>query len=112
MDPELAEMLTQTITVEPFASEDARGKPSYGAPTSYRCRRVDRTTVVRTTDGREIVSRGFLIVAPPATIGEKDRLTLDNGRVVPILAVGDPRDPETGEVDHFKVYFGNSSFTG
>ena len=76
---EVAEYLNQTIIIEPYASQDVYGEPSYGAAVSYDCRIELKNRMVRDALGQERVSRGRIYVNTQTVVSTKDRLTLPSG---------------------------------
>jgi hypothetical protein len=105
MHPSLQAMLTQTITLEPYQSQDAYGTPQYGSPVTLAARVEYRPRRVLTSLGEERVSRGRVFVdgAAPA-FDLRDRLTLPDG-TRPALLVAAPVYDEQGVLDHWEVTF-------
>lgn len=92
---DFGDLLTQTVTREPWASKDSHGQPSYGTATTHLCRMVYKPTLVRSTGGarsetqgsvREVVSSAQVWTAPIGW-GAKDRITLPDGTTPAILDV-------------------------
>jgi hypothetical protein len=84
-EAELDDLMPDTVTFEPFASEDGYGARSYGAAKTVRCRVEQLAKLVRNEHGREVVSNSRLIMKPLAMDGSsytptiKDRFTLPAG---------------------------------
>lgn len=76
MDAALATMLSQSITVTPWASQDGYGKATYGAAVSYRAQVVHAQKMVRRDDGQEVLATTQVILAGQPSISTKDRITL------------------------------------
>lgn len=87
MDPALVSLLTQTITVEPFASRNTYGKPVYGASVSYQALWMKKLRQIRDNAGKIIVSRSTVVLDVNPTIGMEDRVTLPDGTTPPIVGI-------------------------
>lgn len=79
METALLSLMPHTITVAPWASQNAYGEPTYGSAVSYTARVQGKTQMVRDSVGVERVSTVTVYVATTASIGPKDKLTLPNG---------------------------------
>jgi hypothetical protein len=102
---EFADLLVQTVTIEPYATKDRYGEISYGAGVDYWSRVVGKSKMIRNGQGREVVSMFTIYLQSNSTIGENDRVTLPAGYVLsqpPIIAVG--RYPDEDGVHHTVVY--------
>lgn len=106
--PDLVLMARQTVQIASFSSEDADGKPTYGADVAHRGRISSKTVRVRDARGQEIVAAGFVRLTRQVTVGTKDRLTLPASVIAPILHVASDPD-EFGAVPSTVVYFGEAS---
>lgn len=74
MDPQLAQQLRQTITVQHFLGSDEFGNPSYGAPTSYSCRIRDLQKLIETAAGTQAVAAAEVLTT--GNVGLQDRVWL------------------------------------
>jgi hypothetical protein len=94
IDPELLDLMTETITVEPFAGETGRGVRSYGSASTYQCRIVGKRRMVRDAQGEEIVSTRTIYLGSAPGVTVRDRLTLPNGDQPMILSVASTPDED------------------
>jgi hypothetical protein len=78
LEPELAELFVRTISVEPWASEDSGGKPTYGTAVDYDCAIADDVKMWKWENGQEKQSRTTIYI-DGETITLKDRITLPSG---------------------------------
>ncbi len=84
----LRSMLTSTITVEPWSSQDVYGQATYGTAVSMAARISKAPKLVRADDGREVVAGSTAWVDPVSTIiGARDRVTLPDGTTPTVLSV-------------------------
>ncbi len=102
MDAPLLDLLVDTITIAPWASQDATGQATYGAPVSYdalveyNTRKID---VVGTLDGRggsAIVFTATIHLDGRPAISLLDKLTLPNGETPKIVNVRSYSDQSGG----------------
>ena len=76
IDEDLRELMTDTITIEPYAGQNVNTEESYGAGVDYTCRCVGKRRLVRTVDGREAISEVQAHLDQIITIDPRSRLTL------------------------------------
>lgn len=81
MWPELAPFCRQVVTVEPRASVDGYGEPTYGTAVSHRARVVGKRRLVRNDQGDEVLSTHTVYFAGQPALGAHDRITLSTGDV-------------------------------
>jgi hypothetical protein len=106
MEPELAELLTQTLTVEPKTGRDKYDRLTYGPAVSYGCRVTNKQVLVALPDGSTRTSRAYVILdADAAALDREDKVTLPDGSKPPILSIT-PLNDEDGSVHHLEVYTG------
>jgi hypothetical protein len=98
----LAAMLTDTITHVPYMSQDAYGKPVYGAPRVYPARIEYQVRRVVDPTGQEKVSRSRVFLDGAVTIGLRDQILLPDGSTAPILTLYSPREVD-GSLSHHEV---------
>lgn len=88
---EVADLLTQTVTIEPYAGLGAHGESVYGGAVAYPARVWGKARRIRTGAGDEVTSTvQALLGVADAPVGVKDRITLPAGyqpAQPPILAV-------------------------
>lgn len=80
-DPTLDELLNDTITIEPWASQDADLKPSFGDPVSYPAFVEMYTKQHIDAEGREFVSSVRVMIKERLAIDLRSRVTLPTGFV-------------------------------
>lgn len=74
-------MMSTTITVEPLASKDAYGKPTYGSPVTHNCHIAGVRTLIRDMQGEEVVSSQALYLEATVDILPTARVTLSTADV-------------------------------
>ena len=105
-DDALLGLMPDTLSVQALkgVSTDGYGTASYStAAASYRCRVVEKQTLVTTFEGVEQVARTVVWVRSSSTFGPWDKITLPDGTSPGLLAVQDFRD-EVG-AHHQKLLF-------
>ena len=105
-DDALLDLMPDTLTVQALkgVSTDGYGTATYSTATkSYRCRVVEKQTLITTFEGVEQVARTVVWVKSTSTFGPSDKVTLPDGTTPRPLSVEDYRD-EVG-AHHQKVYF-------
>ena len=87
----LYDLFERTVTLEPYASSTIAGKPSYGAPVTYKARIMMKDVGVRTLEGTVVVGRGKVYLPQVVAATVRDRLTIPvdipGGTNPPILSV-------------------------
>ena len=101
IEDDFQELMTQTIVIAPYDSDDEYGEPQFGAEVSYIGRTVNKTTVVRDTNGREKISTSKTWVFGSPDIDPRDKITLDDGSQPVILSA--PRYPDENGAHHCVV---------
>ena len=104
---EFADMLGETVTLEPWQSQDQWGEPTYAAGRAYPARVEMRSRMIAGRDGKEVAARGRVFVGMDAVPSVKDRLTLPaaySPQQPPLLDVAPVRD-EAG-LHHVVLWFG------
>jgi hypothetical protein len=109
------DMLTQTVVIEPYVSQNAYGVATYGRRKTYRARVAPILTrrrrgqaIARDREGREIIASLAVYLLTNELIDPRSRLTLPTGYVPqqpPILAVA-PFPDESG-IHHTMLYLGD-----
>lgn len=102
MHQALLAMLTDTVIHAAYVSQDAYGKPVYGTPMSHPARVEYKVRRVVDATGQERVSRSRVFLDGDVTLDLRDRFTLPDGTMPPILVLYSPRDLN-GSVDHHEV---------
>lgn len=102
MDAPLLDLLVDTVTIAPWASQDAAGQATYGAPVAYDALVEYDTTkaiVVGTIDGRggqAVVFKAVVHLDGRPTISLRDKITLPDGSTPAILNVRSYSDQSGG----------------
>lgn len=102
MDAPLLSLLVDTVTVAPYASQDAAGQATYGTATSYAALveyASEKVTTVGTLDGRggtAVVFHAVVHLDGRPAIGLRDKLTLPSGETPRILSVRSYSDQSGG----------------
>jgi hypothetical protein len=111
LEPELLELMTETVSIRTWIAQTPSGAPSYNPVAQTFPARIQlKSTMVRLKDGREVVARGlaYLAIASLADVpSDADELTLPAGydpQVPPILAVQTEMDE--GSLHHVVVVLG------
>jgi len=91
----LTASLQATITHAAYASDDKYGKPAYSTPTSRTAIVERRQKYVRMASGEEELSLAKITFVGPVTINERDKITLPDSTVMPILRINGVVDPTT-----------------
>ena len=88
VDPVFADLMQETVTVYPPSAMDKYGKRAHSATgTSYQCRLVWSSRVIRDTKGREVVEAGRAIVFGVADeVTDGYRMLLPDGQDVIITS--------------------------
>lgn len=87
--------LQSVVSHEVFSSEDEWSNPTYAAAVNRNAIVERRVKMIRTVDGREILSTMQVTFLEDVTVSVKDRLTVD-GLTAPIVSVSGTVDPTTG----------------
>ena len=104
MDPALLDMLTETVTHEPYTGQNAYGAPQYGAPVQLAARVAYRVTTLTNAQGQERTSTSVVYLNGDVEISVRDRITLPDGSKPAIQGVYSPTDPtQPGVVDHHEL---------
>ena len=100
----------QTIVWEPMLSRDEYGKPTYGAPTTYRGRRAFRAVRAKTSEGADVISSSQIWIMSPLAVGYEDRIYCfgdDPTKAPPIISI--ERSPDMMGIERFvKVMLGSA----
>lgn len=107
LEPELAELMTQTITRRPSASIDSYGARTYGAPSQHPCHIDGATTEVIGPDGNTIIADGSLWMDYTPDAATSDTITLPGEnkprKIVTVKTVYDETGPH-----HTKLFYGST----
>jgi hypothetical protein len=75
-------LMTDEVTIEPFAAETSARVRTYGAAVTYRAAIVQETERLLKTSGDravEVVSKTQVIIPNRVAVDERDRITLPSG---------------------------------
>lgn len=95
---EIDDILNDTITIEPFVSEDTNGDRTYGTAVTYPAFVSMRIKVVKNQQGEDAVSNVSIMLDGAVMFDRKgrDRITIDPGTAYAstpvILAMEDAKD--------------------
>lgn len=108
IDPALVELMTDTVTIEPWTGQTTTGTATYGAGVTYRARVQMMDEIKRALNGREQLGRGKVYVAMTTIPSTKDRLTLSAGYDPPQPAILDvqPENDDAGDINHVVLILG------
>lgn len=104
MDTALQALLTETLTVQPYLTQDAYGTPTYGPPVSYPAREEWRIRHIVDQTGHERISRARVFFNGTTPLTLRDQVTLTDGTTPPILLLYHVRGLQ-GEISHLEVSF-------
>lgn len=104
MDPALQALLTATVTIAPYTGQDAYGKAQYGPAQTVPARVQFRLQRLTDATGQERVSRAKVFVDGDVTLDLRDRVTLPDGTMPPILTLYKVSDLD-GAVSHWETFF-------
>lgn len=100
MDPALLEMLTESVTHQPYVGQDQYGKPHHGAPVERPARVAYRVTTLTNAQGQERTSTSVVYMEGNFAMTLRDRLILPDGTAPAIQAVYSPSDPLHPGIPH------------
>jgi hypothetical protein len=89
LEYDLIQLMIDTITIEPFLSEDQYGKPTYGAPYTAQCRVEKAKHLIREKESRELTQYATVYMADPTlvnTMSQKDQMAFADGSIQVITA--------------------------
>lgn len=104
MEPELAAMLTETVSHASYTGQDGYGAPVYGPAGVRACRVEFKVAPMVTAQGEERTSQTRIFFDTDFELKLRDRLVLEDGTAPQIQAVYRPRD-EFGVVHHQEALF-------
>lgn len=99
------DFMPDTITIDPYGSQNKYGEETYGASATYRSRVVGKVRKVTDMNGQERVSTVTAYIGGTPTITPRDRITLParfNPTQPEILAIG--LWPDESGTHHVAVY--------
>lgn len=107
IDPDLLELMPDSVTLYAYSSTDAYGnrtRSATGVP--FQCRLMFKTQLMKDDKGRDVVSAGRAILYGDASgVTVESKIELPDGTTPPILSVSGVTD-ETGLNHHTVVFFG------
>lgn len=98
-------LLKQTVTIEPFSSDNAHNDATYGTGVEYKARVESYTPVNRSYEGLVGTPAARVFVNGNVTVGVRDRITLPIGWKPTLRFVVDVAEhpDETGNVHHKEI---------
>ena len=102
--------LQASVTLERYLSDDGYGTVVFAAPVVLRAIEDRKQKIVKNTSGQEVLSSATLTFLDVAALGVgvdvKDRITLSNGTISPILNTGGFVDAGTTRPVATEIYLG------
>ncbi len=98
-----ADLFTETVTLKPFVSRDARGLVTFGTGTDFKARVIHKPTMVRNKQGSEVVSSGQVWIQGTPTVTPEDEITLPDASTPELLAA--ISFPDEDGAHHTKIFF-------
>lgn len=80
----LRDLMTDTVTIEPWASENVNVEDSFGAPVTYTCYIAGERKLVRGKDGQQLISTVQMYLDQLASFDVRSRITLP-ARFAPVV---------------------------
>lgn len=109
MASQYAATFRQTCYRQQLTGTNTRGEETFGSPEACTCRAERQPKLVRDSTGAQVVATGRIftetqvlltdLLFPPGADPE------DVGTSVRPISVADAVDLETGQVDHYEVYY-------
>ena len=96
LDVEFLDMLTETVAIKPWSSQDEYTEPTYGTSVNYKARVSGKRTLVRNAEGQEVVSTHAVYLGQYLAASTKDEITLPDGTKPPVLSVKQSPDDAGG----------------
>ena len=110
--------LQDDITIAPWTSNDRTGAPSYGTAVTYPALVEWKQKMLKDRSGRDVVTQTKVTILQPITangtsgrtepVDPRDKVTLPDGTVGPILDVAGLVNPDTGYPYMFEIWLGGS----
>ncbi|MFB7278051.1 hypothetical protein ACFCZV_13165 [Streptomyces hydrogenans] len=94
--------LIHRVQVEPYLGTGPSG-PTYGSAVEVRCLAEDKTRLVRSPSGDEVVSTTTFYSMPGTVAPPKSRITLPSGRRTVVIACYDRDGGTLGTPNHTEV---------
>lgn len=96
--------LQAEVSHEAFLSANDDNEYTYSAAVTRTAVVEYKPKMVRTTSGEEKVSKANLMFVEPVSVDPRDRFTLPDGTVAPVLSLGTVVDPTTNEGYYKQVF--------
>ena len=113
LDPCIADLFTESVTVNTLSSTDVYGRDSVTASSTHNARIVDREMTQYSRTGEVVRYEGVVWIAPdsngdlPSIVPGQTTVTLPDGKEQRILAYQKFDDP-AAMLDHVKLFYGVS----
>lgn len=78
-DLSLGELMTDSVTIEPFVSMSQAQVPTYGTAVTYQAQVLPWSERIIGRDGREIKSTAQIIIPERVAVDPRSRITLPTG---------------------------------
>lgn len=98
-----ANLCDSTVNIAPFSSYNSYGEPSFGANVAYSCLIEKKPRMVRSTEGKEVVSSAAIYLTSAPTLTTKYRVTLPDSTTPQILSLA--TYPSGKEANHYTIIY-------
>jgi hypothetical protein len=79
LDSALLELMTDTVTIEPFVSMTGNQAHTYGSAVTYQAQVLPFSTRIINQQGREVESTASVIIPGRIAVDHRSRITLPSG---------------------------------
>lgn len=97
--------LQADVEHEAFVSIDAYNKATYDTAVTRKAVVEFKPRMVRNAAGEEVLSKANMMFVEPVSVDLRDRFTLPDGTVAPILATSTVVDPSTNAGYYLQIFF-------
>jgi hypothetical protein len=100
----ITNLLNQSVTVAPWVSNDAKGRPVYGTAVTYRARVQSNPKIILSPSGQNVLFGGVTYVEPAAIIKVDSQITLPGPDYAqPIIVDVRPAYDRDGAMAYWRV---------
>lgn len=105
-EPAYLELMPDTVVIHTRTGHNNYGEATFTTTgTTYRCRLVGKTGIVRGRDGEVFETRSMMWIHSTGTINKNDRFVLPDGTFPEVVAVD--RFPDEVGTHHYRVMLGH-----
>ena len=111
--------LQDDITIEPWTGNSRTGAPAFGSAVTVPALIEFKQEMKKDRTGRDVITRAKVTILQPITangtsgrhepVDPRDRLTLPDGTVGPILSTEGLINPSTNAPYYFEIYLGGTA---